>query len=271
MKVVKNINNNISLCLDSRGKEVIVFGKGVGFKKPPYDLSLNEIQRTFYDIDENYLSILKTLDEEIIEISSEIIDYARIKLDLNCSDNIIFTLADHIQFAIKREKDGIQIKLPLYYEVYRLYPKEIKIGTFALSLIENELNIKLPKDESAAIALHLINYGMTSNKKTEKNDSMIETIVKIIEEKMEMKINRKDASYIRFVIHVYYLLERIDDNKATNTDNKSLFLSVKKEYPKIYECVLDICKKIGLKLNEEEQLYLILHVNRLCTHEGCYR
>lgn len=29
MVVVKNINNNVSLCLDGNGKEVIVFGKGV--------------------------------------------------------------------------------------------------------------------------------------------------------------------------------------------------------------------------------------------------
>lgn len=52
MKVIKNINNNISLCLDSRNNEVVAFGKGIGFTKPPYDVPLSKIDRTFYDVDE---------------------------------------------------------------------------------------------------------------------------------------------------------------------------------------------------------------------------
>ena len=49
MVVVKNINNNVSLCLDGNGKEVIVFGKGVGFLKPPSEVPLGKIERTFYN------------------------------------------------------------------------------------------------------------------------------------------------------------------------------------------------------------------------------
>ena len=50
MVVVKNINNNVSLCLDSGNKEVVVFGKGVGFIKPPHKIPLGKIERTFYDV-----------------------------------------------------------------------------------------------------------------------------------------------------------------------------------------------------------------------------
>lgn len=46
MQVVKNINNNVSLCLDNDGHEVIVFGKGIGFVKPPHEIPLESIQRT---------------------------------------------------------------------------------------------------------------------------------------------------------------------------------------------------------------------------------
>ena len=64
MKVIKNINNNISLCLDSRNNEVVAFGKGIGFTKPPYDVPLSKIDRTFYD---HHMSFLK---ECIIHIVS---------------------------------------------------------------------------------------------------------------------------------------------------------------------------------------------------------
>ena len=43
MRVIKNIHNNISLCLDSKGNEVIAFGKGIGFRKPPYDIPVSQI------------------------------------------------------------------------------------------------------------------------------------------------------------------------------------------------------------------------------------
>ena len=31
MKVIKSINNNVSHCVDSKGREVVAFGKGIGF------------------------------------------------------------------------------------------------------------------------------------------------------------------------------------------------------------------------------------------------
>ena len=61
MKVIKNINNNISLCLDSRNNEVVAFGKGIGFTKPPYDVPLSKIDRTFYDVDEEQLAVLNRI------------------------------------------------------------------------------------------------------------------------------------------------------------------------------------------------------------------
>ena len=34
MKVIKSINNNVAHCYDAKGREVIVFGKGIGFTRP---------------------------------------------------------------------------------------------------------------------------------------------------------------------------------------------------------------------------------------------
>ena len=40
--------------------------------------------------------------EETIEASSKIVEYARTKLDAPFNGSLIFTLADHINFAIER-------------------------------------------------------------------------------------------------------------------------------------------------------------------------
>lgn len=48
MEVYKKINNNVALARDAKGRELVVFGKGIGFVSMPYELTdLSRIQRTF--------------------------------------------------------------------------------------------------------------------------------------------------------------------------------------------------------------------------------
>ena len=47
MKLLKKINNNFALALDSKGTQIIVEGKGIGFRKMPEELAdLSVISRT---------------------------------------------------------------------------------------------------------------------------------------------------------------------------------------------------------------------------------
>lgn len=49
MKAIKKINNNVAICEDDNKKELIAFGKGIGFPSMPYhitDLSLISMTRT---------------------------------------------------------------------------------------------------------------------------------------------------------------------------------------------------------------------------------
>lgn len=49
MRLVKKINNNVALGIDDSGRDVVVFGKGVGFKRMPYDITpTDEVQRIFW-------------------------------------------------------------------------------------------------------------------------------------------------------------------------------------------------------------------------------
>lgn len=143
MKVIKNINNNISLCLDSRNNEVVAFGKGIGFTKPPYDVPLSKIDRTFYDVDEEQLAVLKRIPEDVLEAAAEIVDLANEKMDNQFRENVVFTLADHIDFAIQRYRKNINIKLPLLYEVRQLYPGESELGRQALDILKKRLKVSL--------------------------------------------------------------------------------------------------------------------------------
>ena len=121
-------------------------------------MPLSKIDRTFYDVDEEQLAVLNRIPEDVLEAAAEIVDLANEKMDNQFRENVMFTLADHIDFAIQRYQKNINIQLPLFYEVRQLYPNESEIGKQALDILKNRLGVTLPREEAAAIALHFVNY-----------------------------------------------------------------------------------------------------------------
>lgn len=61
MQAIKKINNNVALCIDGAGRQVIAMGKGIGFHTMPCEIPLENIDRTFYDIDESYAELFRQI------------------------------------------------------------------------------------------------------------------------------------------------------------------------------------------------------------------
>ncbi len=272
MKVIKNINNNVSLCIDDNGNELVAFGPGIGFHKPPYEITdMSAIQRTYYDIDRKYLGLIDQLSSEILELSAQVIDYARSRLDTLFNSNIVFTLADHLAFAVERMESNTVLSFSMSYDLENLYSIEVDIGRYALRLLNSQLKIHLPRQEIYGIALHIINAEHTYNPANKKNVSrqVIQTICHIIEEHFYITLDQTDFNYSRFVSHMEYLLERGEQGLFIESENVSLLADLKKEFPDMYSCAEQIgdflSKKFSWHLNDEELLYLVLHINRLCA------
>lgn len=259
------------------GVQVVAFGKGIGFNKPPFELEMEKIQRTFYDIDPIYLQMIQNISVEMIEISAKVIDYARTKVEYLLNSSIVFTLADHLAFAIQRYEQKMHLAMPIYYDVKSLYEEEYAIGVFALKLIENKMNIKLPKEEITSVALHMINAAAMARNKGAKQDNTfaINHIKEIVEYQFNTKIDEDDFNYSRFVSHLQYLLKRGEQGKSITSENFVLYTSIKENFPEVYTCALRINEYLheayGFTFNEEELLYLMLHINRLCVREDCHR
>ena len=82
MRIVRKINNSAAVAQDSRGKELIVIGKGIGFPAVPYELTdMSRIDRTFYDIDPRYFEMISTLPQEILLASADITEDAQVVLN----------------------------------------------------------------------------------------------------------------------------------------------------------------------------------------------
>lgn len=158
MEVIKKLGNNAAICKDNSGRELIALGLGIGFPKCPYTLDdLSKIERTFYNVDNEYLHLFENVDSNILALSADVIDLATTMLSVSLKENAIYTLADHLNFAVIRLNKGMIFNTPISNELRDLYPVEVKVAKYTLNLMKKKLNIELPEEEMYAIAMNIIN------------------------------------------------------------------------------------------------------------------
>ncbi len=274
MNVIKRINNNAVLCIDGGGNQVVALGRGISAVPVGSELDLDLVDRTFYDIDPRYVELIRDLPEDCLELAASVADAARSLLPYELSPNLDIALADHVAFAIVRSKKGLYVQAPLAYDLQQNYPVECKIADFALKRIKTQLGIALPTSEMAGIAMCIINgaYASAGAARTEgavNDENMIDQAVRIIERVTESSVDRDGFGFARFATHMQYLLRRVASGEHLESANLELYRSASTDNPLAAQCVDGIAALIeeayGQDLTEEERLYLILHINRMCS------
>lgn len=275
MRIIRQINNNAALALDGNGKELVVLGRGVGFPKMPYELTdLSRIERTFYDVNPKYFGMAADLPRPLVLACAEIAEKAEIELDCALNPNLPFTLADHLNFAAERLRKGIEVPTPLAYDVRHLYPKETELARRARELLAQQAGLELPESEVVNIALHLINAeaeagDMHSMMMTLKALSDIDGIV---EKSLDITLNKESFSYSRFSMHLRYLIQRLASGKQVENRISGMLVQMKRECPGAYLCAREIAEYFrntwSWSCNDEELLYLTLHISRLQEKNG---
>lgn len=273
MQIIRSINTSAAIGLDNAGHEVVLLGKGIGFPKTPYELTdLSVIDRSFYDVDPKYLEMLSGLRESVLMASADLVEQAEINLNCPLNPNLSFTLADHLQFAMERISKGIDLTAPLAYDVQHLYPNEYELGELALDILQDYTGTRLPEGEAVTIALHLIN---AEAEHTDSQSSAVLQVItevdEIIERKLSFKLDKSSYNYSRFAMHLRYLIQRLSAGTPVENMTGSMLKSLALEYPDIYLCARDITEHLkkcyGWQCNDEETLYLMLHINRVHEKE----
>ena len=278
MRGLRKINNNAVICLDSTGQEMIAMGKGIGFGTLPREIPLAQVERTFYNVDERYLGVLRDLPPDVLDFSARLLDIARNELPYTLSPNAILTLADHIAFTIERARRNIRVKMPLAYDVEQLYPAEYRIGQYAAKRIQKEFQVGLPGAEAVGIAINLLNARVDGDSAPDAagagctDSEMLEDITEMVENHFNLIVQRDSFNYSRYATHMQYLFGRIHTSKTIASGNSQMYDSIRAEFPDVAACAEEIAahiqRKWGCALPEEEKLYLILHINRICIKEG---
>ena len=275
MKVHKILNNNVIVTLDDKGKELILTGRGIGFKKREGDLiDINLIEKQFSldnkDILPKFNELLSEIPLEVLTTSQIIINHAKEFMESKLQDSIYISLTDHIHFAIERHKQGFDIPNGFLWEIKKFYPKEFQIGLYALSVIKKRLGIELPEDEAGFITFHIINAQLNGTMPNIVNMTKImREILNIVKYHFRIEYDEDCLSYQRFVTHLKFFAQRILSKGTQTQQDSSLYEIVRQKYHQAYLCTkqidLHLIQQYQHPLTDDESLYLTIHIERLRT------
>ncbi|MFZ2185737.1 Transcription antiterminator LicT [Streptococcus parauberis] len=276
MIIDKVFNNNVVQVRNDKGEEEIIMGRDLGFQKKPEDLvddSLVEKRFTLQDssLINDLTSVYQNLSLKEIETVTAIIEHGQEVLDTVYDMALYISLADHLHYTFERLENGLIINNPLSWEIRKFFPKEFQVARDGIAIVKEMMDIDLPEDEVASLALHFIN--------AQKDVGAIESgqqIAKIVTNILDIvrfhygKISEADmVSYNRFVTHIQYFAQRVINGLVQGANDSFLFEQVKLNYPQAFTCTEKIKSFVetsyDFPMSKDEQVYLTIHIQRLET------
>lgn len=273
MRITKVLNNNAVVIKDGE-QEKIAIGPGIGFKRRKNDpVQVEKVEKLFVlKENEKLQQLLLRIPEAHFVLSEEIIAYAEKQLGTKINDHIHLALADHLSFAIEREKQGIRLKNKLLHEIKVLYKKEFDIGLWAIQHIKEKLNVQMPVDEAGFIALHIHTMKVQGGDihDTIRQTSIVREMVQTIKSYLNVAIEQDELSYERLIMHLQFALMRAN-HRARHTMDEEMLEMIKRKFAFSYRCAAEVGKHVssshGIDLAEEELGYIALHIERLRKRE----
>lgn len=275
MKISKVLNNNVVITTDEKQNEIIVMGRGIAFKKKVGDdISDQTIDKVYRlenrTIASQFQELLADLPLEYLELSNQVIEYAREELSSPINDSIYISLPDHLHSAIERAKKGIVVKNVLLWDIKRFFPDEFKIGKRTIEKISERYGIELPEDEAGFIALHLVNAQTENNDQSNLYEltKTMQDIINIVKYYFKTTFDEESVYFYRFTTHLRFFVSRMQNHSthAEETDDELLEM-VKIKYRNVYQCVQKIksflVTNYRYDMSNDEILYLTIHIARL--------
>ncbi|MEF2649413.1 PRD domain-containing protein [Collinsella tanakaei] len=164
---------------------------------------------------------------------------AKAELDCELNPNVVLALADHLQFAVERLKDGCVIENPLSDTVEFVYSVEHGLGLRALAILERETGVSMPRTEACYIAMHLVNSERADGRVDDMDEVMrtlssIDEVTNIVEREFSITVDRASYNYARFTTHLRYLIKRLKADKASSDSKIGCMIAYRANYP--YSC-----------------------------------
>ena len=271
MRAIQRINNNAAICEDGAGHQLVALGRGIGFGDMPREIALEDIKRTFYGIDRKYLAFIDEVDPDVLEFAAQLADIVTQQLSYELSPNLPITLADHIQFALKRAREHLVVPMPLAEDVEQAHPVEYRLAQMAVRGMQKTFDVRIDRHEAAGVALSIVNAAVAPSQRralaAKREDRLLEHVAEAVEREMGAAVDRDSFAFARFTTHIRYLIDRVQKGEPIESENSGLYEVLAEQYPRSVACAQAIAAEVeaayGEALTEEELVYLIMHINRI--------
>ncbi|VYT94997.1 PRD domain-containing protein [Clostridium tertium] len=214
------------------------------------------------------------LDKEWIAIISKNVKKLETELGYSFSDSAFTALVIHIVIAIRRIKEGNQIRTNEISLKELRECNEYKIALELVQDIEHDFKIEIPEEEVGYITIHILGAKVSKMKNSSSENNIItdviidnslkETILSMIrkaEEVLHVRFDDNHDLYNGLLIHVRPAINRLINKMPI----KNPYLhEIKRRYPFAFEAAVkafDVLKeKYSIKSNEDEIAYIALHI-----------
>lgn len=272
---VRMFNTNVVLALDAEHSRVVICtGKGVAFglsqgERVPGD----KIEAVFVPEDSGrsqaLAQALGLTDPHSFDAAQAICQMAGRRLGLARPEILVLAVADHLDQAQRRARQGVTVDIPLVWEVAHLYPNELEAGRCALEIAREHLGVELPDSEATAFALHFVGaqFDEVPVDQTVRMTRTLEGIFDVLDTNAGQPLQRWDQPAARFIAHLRFLFARLGCGEKGVGAPEAVARALADVDPLISRSTDDIAEVIerewGWHVGDDERAYIALHVYRL--------
>jgi len=261
------------------GQEMVVMGKGLSFQKKAKDvIDTSKVEKTFIlensGVAKKLAELMQKTPEIYLELAYRILELAKSHLTYKLDDYLYVALTDHLNFAITRSENGINLKNPLKWEIRKYYKQEFQVALEALDIVEEEIGLRLKEDEAASIALHFVNSQLSGENMDAavQVTEMVNNILNIVKYHFQIELDEESINYERFLTHLRFFAVRfIRNEKSQDTYDDFLYEQVKQKYTSSFQCAERIAtyitKTYEWEVSNDEMVYLTLHIQRITSRQ----
>jgi transcriptional antiterminator len=270
--ISKNLNNNVVIADHSDYGEVVVIGKGIGFNRKTGDVIDEASAEKLFVLknekeQENYIKLLPFVESNLHEVFISAIELIKKRANAELNEHIHVALTDHLMFAVSRLSKGMEMRNPFLIETKALYPFEYEIAKEVVNMIKEKTGLELPEGEVGFISLHIHSAVMNRNlSEVNQHSQLVTRLIDMIEEQLEISIDKESIDYMRLVRHIRFTIERVHSGEKVEEPEKIANL-LKEEYPVCYNLSWKLIKVMQQALKktvfDAEAVYLTMHLQRL--------
>lgn len=269
---VLNHNSIIGISVEDN-KEYLIMGKGIAFGRKVCERIEAGPEDTVYSLHEltergNAKDIIKSVSPVCLELANEVLNRAEEEFG-KIDRSILFPMADHIEFAVRRIRNHEQISNPLTQDIRILFSREYKVAQCMEQMLVEKLQVQIDEHEVGYIALHIHSAIEDENvSQAMQAAGAVRECVSFVEKQTGKVIDVMSLAYNRLMNHVRCMVARsISGEKLKVSMND--YMEVK--FPEAFRLAEEICaqmeKNMKITLDDVEIGYLAIHIEHVIGDE----